>query len=157
MKDSFILFTEHKEIVDQLSNEQAGKLFKAIYEWVINEQLLELDPITKIAFIPIKQSIDRNNDKWLKIKEKRSEAGKKGMESRWGNITNVKDVITNDNKEYQSLTNITDSVSVSDSVHVSVSDSVSVSAINNSVNSKEEEKIEELKRQRKERKAKGVQ
>ena len=114
-KNSFILYHDQKEVIDELDDEQAGKLIKAIYEYNVNKKLT-LTGALKLVFIPFKNSFDRNDDKWDDIVKKRSEAGKKGMEKRWKAEQNI----TNDNKCYQTITNITDSVSVS------VSDSVSV-------------------------------
>ena len=51
MKDSFILYTEQKEIFDSLSNEEAGKLIKAIYEYTSTDRVPDLDKILKVAFI----------------------------------------------------------------------------------------------------------
>jgi len=121
-KNSFILYHDQKEVIDELDDEQAGKLFKAIYEYNVNKKMT-LTGALKLIFIPFKSSFDRNNDKWEDIVQKRSEAGKKGMKSRWEN----KEKITNDNKCYQKITNITDSVSVS------VSDSVSESVSDNNI------------------------
>ena len=48
----------------------------------------------------IQNQLDRDLEEWKKTIEKRSEAGKKGMASRWGNkenITSDNNVITNDN------------------------------------------------------------
>lgn len=118
-KNSFILYHDQKEVIDELDDEQAGKLIKAIYEYNVNKKLT-LTGALKLVFIPFKNSFDRNDDKWDDIVKKRSEAGKKGMEKRWKTEQNI----TNDNKRYQTITNITDSVSVS--VSDSVSDSVSV-------------------------------
>lgn len=80
MKDSFILYTEQKEVVDKLTDEQAGKLFKAIYEYAETEQMPQLDSLLDIVIIPFKQSMDRNTEKWEEIKKKRSEAGRIGAE-----------------------------------------------------------------------------
>lgn len=80
MKDSFILYTEQKEIIDKLTDEQAGKLIKAIYQYVKDGIIPELDMLLEIAFIPIKQNLERNSEKWENIKQKRSEAGKIGAE-----------------------------------------------------------------------------
>ena len=80
MKDSFVLYTEQKEVVDKLTDEQAGKIFKAIYEYVQTDKMPELDSLLDIIIIPFKQSLDRNTEKWEEIKKKRSEAGKKGAE-----------------------------------------------------------------------------
>lgn len=121
-KNSFILYHDQKEVIDELDDEQAGKLIKAIYEYNVNKKLT-LTGALKLVFIPFKNSFDRNDDKWDDIVKKRSEAGKKGMEKRWKTEQNI----TNDNKCYQTITNITDSVSVS--VSDSVSESVSVNNI----------------------------
>ena len=78
MKDSFILYTEQKEVINKLSDEQAGKLIKAIYEYGETGQMPKLDTLLEIVIIPFKQNIDRNADKYEEIKQKRSLAGKKG-------------------------------------------------------------------------------
>lgn len=100
MKDSFILYVEQKEIIEKLSDEDAGKLIKAIYQYASTNEMPKLNNILELVFIPFKQQLDRCYLKWEDIRQKRSEAGKKGMEERWKNITN-------DNKQYQSITNIT--------------------------------------------------
>ena len=78
MKNSFVLFLDNKEIFDALSEEQAGVLIKAIFEYETTGILVELDPVLKIAFIPIKQSLDRNRNKWEDRCEKNRENGKLG-------------------------------------------------------------------------------
>ena len=65
-KDSFILYTEQKEVVDKLTDEQAGKIFKAIYEYVKTDKMPKLDGLLDIVIIPFKQSLDRNMEKWVK-------------------------------------------------------------------------------------------
>ena len=119
MKESFILYVWQKEMIDKLSNEDAGKLIKAIYQYVATDEMPKLDGLLDMVVIPFKQSLDMNNAKWQDIKQKRSEAGKKGMEVRWKeknitNIANVTDVISDNknNKLYQDITNITNDIDV---------------------------------------------
>ena len=116
-RDSFILYTSFKEVVDALTNEQKGILFQAILDYELDIDPVLDDPVCKIAFIPIKQTLDINNVKWEEEKKARSEAGKKGMASRWGtsrnkaSITNdntVIDVITNDNTVITNNNNVKD-------------------------------------------------
>lgn len=116
-KKSFVLYSDQKEIIDELDDEQAGKLFKAIYEYNTIGKI-SLTGMLKSVFMSFKIAFDRDELKWSDIREKRSKAGKKGMESRWSKEDKN---ITNDNKRYQNLTDITvsGSVSVSDSVSVS--------------------------------------
>ena len=53
MKDSFILYTEQKEVVDKLTDEQAGKIFKAIYEYALTNKMPVLDNLLDIIIIRI--------------------------------------------------------------------------------------------------------
>lgn len=122
-KNSFILYHDQKEVVDELDDEQAGKLFKAIYEYNVNKKIT-LKGALKLVFIPFKTSFDRNDDKWEDTKEKRSEAGKKHT----GNQYTRKKEMEQMEQVFQNGTNGTVSVSVNGSV--SVSDSVSVSVNN---------------------------
>ena len=128
-KNSFILYHDQKEVIDELDDEQAGKLFKAIYEYNTTGKM-ELTGALKIIFIPFKTAFDRNDEKWDEIAERRSEAGKKHKGNQY---TRKKENGTNGTsvpKMEQNGTNGTVSVSVSDSVSVNVSDSVSVSVNN---------------------------
>lgn len=93
IKESFILFTEFRESFNELSNEEAGILIKAIFDYTATGIEPKLDKLLKLVFIPIKQCIDRNSQNYETIKNARSEAGKKGMEKRWKNKEN-----NNDNK-----------------------------------------------------------
>ena len=126
-KKSFILFYDQKQIIDELNDEQAGKLFKAIYEYNVDKKI-SLTGALKIVFLPFKASFDRNDDKWVETAEKRSEAGKKHTGNQY---TRKKEKEMEQMEQvFQNGTNGTVSVSVSgsvnDSVNVNVSDSVSV-------------------------------
>lgn len=117
-KDSFVLYTRFYDIFKELTNEQAGQLIKVIFEYV-NDMNPEPEGLIKIAFIPIKQQLKEDLVKWKDEKEKRSLAGKKGMESRYNNNkneltkdNNVRNVITKDNNVNNDLTNLTDNVNV---------------------------------------------
>lgn len=78
MKDSFLLFSDNLTVVNKLSDVEAGKLLKAIVNYTSNKSVDKLDKITEIVFEPIKNSIDRNNNKYSNEVEKRRQAGKLG-------------------------------------------------------------------------------
>ena len=78
MKDSFILYTEQKAVFDKLSNEQAGKLIKAIYEYVATDTMPALDDVLDLVMTPIKISLDKNNKKYQNVVERNRENGMKG-------------------------------------------------------------------------------
>lgn len=106
-KNSFLIYLDYQEQFELLTDEQAGQLIKAIIKYEKTGEIPELDGMIKMAFSFIKTQLDRDREKWQEEKQKRSEAGKRGMAKRWGNNNtiidnnkdnNVKDVITRDNK-----------------------------------------------------------
>jgi hypothetical protein len=66
-KNNFILYKDYEEHVALLSNEEAGKLFKAIFRYVDGRKELELDGMTKMAFSFIKRNLERD---LIKYKDK---------------------------------------------------------------------------------------
>ena len=50
MKDSFIMFNEHSELVNQLTNEQAGIPLKGLFEYTSTGKEPELDAVSKAGF-----------------------------------------------------------------------------------------------------------
>ena len=126
MKKTFILYSDQKEIIDKLSDEQAGMLIKAIYQYVTDGTIPKLDALIEIVFIPFKQALDRNNESWENIKSKRSIAGKIGAEKRWG-----KDSKKNDDIANAIFANSKMAVNVSVNDNVNVNDNVIDNDINN--------------------------
>jgi hypothetical protein len=117
-KDSFVLYTKYIDTFKELTDEQAGKLIKVILEYV-NDMNPEPEGLIKIAFIPIKQQLKEDLVKWKEEKEKRSLAGKKGMESRYSSVNkeltndnNVNKCYNKSNNVRNELTNLTDNVNV---------------------------------------------
>lgn len=90
-KKSFVLYSDQKELFEHLSDEQAGKLIKHIFNYVNDENPTADDPLVDIAFIPIKQHLKRDLKNWEKKQKQRSEAGKKSAESRQRKSTTVND------------------------------------------------------------------
>lgn len=136
MIESFVLFTEQKEILNKLSDEQAGKIFKAIFEYATNGEIpkdIKDDLVLDIVFTTLKQTIDRNQEKWQEIKQKRSEAGKKHKGNQYTNNGTDKNEMEQMEQMEQNGTNGTNNVSVSVNDNVSVSVSGSGSVINNNV------------------------
>lgn len=76
MKDSFILYNSFYEPIKSLSNEQLGRLFRAIFNYTMDGEITQEGDI-KIAFLFIKNQLDMDITKWEETRKKRSEAGKK--------------------------------------------------------------------------------
>lgn len=78
MKDTFILYTEMREQMDLLTDEQAGKLIKAVFHYKSDMELPEMDSVTAMVFAFIRQKLDRDEKKYDEKCEKHRKAGAKG-------------------------------------------------------------------------------
>nr|DAT78268.1 MAG TPA: hypothetical protein [Caudoviricetes sp.] len=133
-KKSFILYADYIKHIERLSDDEAGKLFKAIFCYVNNGRLPDLDGMSAMAFSFISNQLDNDLQKYEETCKKRSENIKK----RWDKVNSAKKATgdlcdTNDTNEYKSIfcnTNDTDNDSVNDNENVNDidndSDSVSV-------------------------------
>lgn len=97
-KKSFIVYCDIKETLDELTDEQAGKLFKGMVHYSDDGTEPNFDTILKFVFIPIRQQMDRDNEKWTGIKEARSKAGKLGGAKK-GNQNAKKDKTLHEDKK----------------------------------------------------------
>ena len=88
MRKSFLLHIDSLCILDDLSDEQKGQLFNAIYKFQLGEEL-ELSPIIKIAFSQFKNQFMRDEEKYEKTCEARKLAGSKGGKQRVANQANA--------------------------------------------------------------------
>ena len=77
MKKSFKLFYDSLDVLDELTDEQAGQLFKAIRSYEIDEIEL-LEGIMKAVFTPFKNNIDRGKEAYEKVVERNKANGLKG-------------------------------------------------------------------------------
>jgi hypothetical protein len=113
-RKSFVLHIDSLDVLDDLTNEQAGTLFKAIKAYQNNDDF-ELDSLTKIAFSPFKNQFARDGEKYAKTCERRAIAGSKGGKQK----------VANASKGKQKVANVADSVSKNKSDSDSKSDSKS--------------------------------
>ena len=77
-KKSFVLYTDQREVFDELSDQDAGRLIKHIFSYVNDENPSTDDLLLKVAFLPIKTQLKRDLKMWDEKKIQRSEAGRKG-------------------------------------------------------------------------------
>ncbi len=77
MKESFLLYTSFYEPLKTLSNEQLGKLFKAIFEYEING-IEDVETDIQIAFAFIKNQLLLDSQKYEAKCQKNKENGKLG-------------------------------------------------------------------------------
>ena len=108
-KRSFLLYTDIYYMVEKLTDEKSGQLFKHILAYVNDKNPVTDDVILQIAFEPIKQSLKRDLRKYEINREKRILAGQASA-----------------NKRQQVSASVEQNEQVSTHSTVSVSDSVSV-------------------------------
>ena len=78
MKNSFVIYYSYLENLEDLTDEQFGKLFRALFYYEINRQEPNFTGGLKIAFNFIKQDLDANLEKYENICEKNRLNGLKG-------------------------------------------------------------------------------
>lgn len=84
-KKGFILYSDYLELFTELDDITAGQLIKHILRYVNDENPEPVNNIVKLSFIPIKQSLKRDLEKWEDKKRVRSEAGRLGGLARAAN------------------------------------------------------------------------
>lgn len=121
-KKSFLLHIDSLDILDELTDEQAGKLFKAIKAYQKQEKV-ELDSFVRIAFSPFKNQFIRDNEKYDLTCKRRAEAGRKGGEAKSAKTSKPKQELANASNCQQELANVADSKSKNKTKNKSDSDS----------------------------------
>lgn len=111
-KKSIIVYADWKNIFEELSDDEAGKLIKHFFRYVNDLNPEAPDRLTKLLFEPIKQTLKRD---LVKYEDKR-EKNRKNALLRWDNKNaNASERIKSDANHADS---VSDSVNVSDSVSV---------------------------------------
>ena len=80
-KKGFIVYDDNMEVVSRLSDEEAGQLLKGMLEYSITGKQPKFKGVLEFVFIPIKQQMDRNAEKYAARCEKNRENANK----RWQN------------------------------------------------------------------------
>ena len=121
-KKSFVLYTDQKEVFDELTDEDAGKLIKHIFAYVNDENPEQTDKLLKIAFLPIKTQLKRDLVIWDEKKQQRAEAGRMGGLAKASKASNASEILANPSTAKQSLANlavnVNGNVNVNDNVNV---------------------------------------
>jgi len=131
-KKSFILHLDSLCVLDEMSFEQKGVLFDAIYKYQLGEEV-ELDFSMRMAFAPFKNQFIRDNEKYLQFIERQSNNGKKG-----GRKQETKTNPNNPSLSKEAKPTLNDSDSDSDS------DNGNDSVNGNANEEKEEERAQEI-------------
>lgn len=130
MKDSFVLYVDQAGIIEDLDDAEAGEVLRGILTYANGEEPEFKSRAARIAFKAFKATLDRDSRKYDEISQKRSEAGKRGLQSRWhknepleedSNEDFATEEIANDSKNNfakNEIARIADSDSDSDSEYI---------------------------------------
>ena len=113
-KKSFVLYTDQREVFDELSDEDAGRLIKHIFAYVNDENPITEDKLLKVAFLPIKTQLKRDLKIWDEKKAQRAEAGKKGGLAK---SSNAKQSLAKPSNAKNDLANLAVNVNVNGNVN----------------------------------------
>jgi hypothetical protein len=118
---SFLLHIDSLDVLDELSNEEAGKLLKAMRDYH-NDEEMQLDALTKIVFSPFKNQFNRDSLKYKTTCERRANAGSMGGKQKVANASKPKQKAANvaENDNVSKNVNVNDSKSDNDNKSVSV-------------------------------------
>lgn len=114
MKDSLVLHTEHFEQIEVLNMEQRGILFTAIMSYQMGGAIPEMDAVTKMCFMFIRQRIDRDNESYQARCKKNADNVRKRWDAKEEKAdTNVYDRISEDTNVYERIpTDTTENVRI---------------------------------------------
>lgn len=116
-KKSFLLYTNYIDLIRELTDEEAGRLIKAILLYENGEQV-ELGGGERIAFAFIRARLDQDEAAWKESKRRRSEAGRAGGRTSSSNAKQCQAMLSNAKQSQHVSVSVSESVSVSDSESV---------------------------------------
>lgn len=128
-KKSFIMYTDNREQIEMLSDEEAGRIFKALLAYVDEGKVIDKGSrLVKVVFQGFKAQIDRDKEKYEKVRALRIKAS-----NDYWNKKKAKNEDTKETKSNQMVSNDT-KWNQKESVNVNVSDSgLSKDNINNNI------------------------
>lgn len=125
-KKSFVAYLSWFDALEEYSDAEVGQLMRALARYAkTGEEPEFLDRGMRGNWKFMCSDVKRASEKWDETRKKRSNAGKRGMEKRWGKPENITK-ITNDNNVNDDITKITVDVDVNGDVDVDVDGDVDV-------------------------------
>ena len=89
----FVVYGDVHAVVDELTDEQTGKLFKAMIAYFTTGKAPKFDGILKYVWIPIKQQMDRDKEKY----DAKCEKNRKNIKEYWERTKENERIQTNTN------------------------------------------------------------
>lgn len=129
MKKSILLYTDTLRVLEELDDKQSGILFKCIKAFYEEDNdmlgIMLRDPIIRVAFVPFRESFERNRKKYEAVCERNRKNGSNGGRPRKTQNNPVGFSETQNNPKNLDSDSESDSDSKSDSESDSKSDNLS--------------------------------
>ena len=94
----FIVYGDIQPVLKELDDEQVAQLFRGMVDYFVDGKNPAFDGVLKFVFIPIRQQMDRDAEKY----EKKCERNRENVKKRWN-----KDKDTNEYESIRTYTNDT--------------------------------------------------
>ena len=75
----FIVYGDIKAVLDELPDDQVAHLYRGMVDYFVTGKDPKFSGVLKFVFIPIKQQMDRDSDKY----EKKCERNRENVKKRW--------------------------------------------------------------------------
>ena len=95
----FVIYGDVQAVVDELDDEQAGKLFRAMLMYFATGKAPKFDGVLKYVWIPIKQQMDRDREKY----DAKCQKNRESIQKYWDKVKTD----TNVNERIRTYTNAT--------------------------------------------------
>jgi hypothetical protein len=95
----FVIYGDVRAVVDELTDEQTGKLFKAMIAYFTTGKAPKFDGVLKYVWIPIRQQMDRDKEKY----DAKCEKNRAKIQKYWDEVK----ANTNEYSGIQTYTNAT--------------------------------------------------
>ena len=88
VKRSLVMYTDFPEAAKLLSDKAFREVVEGACYYTEHGEVREMSTEAALIFSYMKTTLDRDIAKWKDTRQKRSEAGQKGMAARWGKSDN---------------------------------------------------------------------
>lgn len=117
-KQSLLIHNDSLDVLDLLTDEDCGKLFRAMRAFLRNEKY-ELDKHLNIAFLPFKNQFERDGIKYTNKCKANKINGSKGGKAK---ASKIKPNVANGSERYKSVANVADNKNDNDNDNDNVKD-----------------------------------
>lgn len=101
---SFMIYKDWEEYLDSLTDEETGKLFRALFAYSKRAEEATFDGALRMLFTMMRNTIDRDGKKWEDVCEARSEGRRSSEKSKVTKVTEDYDKETEKETETDTVT-----------------------------------------------------